>query len=193
MARTSTTAPKTKQAQEEKEVKEVKPTQPVKEKKSAPRRIPLDLEVPVASNVNGQLTYVSTRVGGLNTEWHEFGSIQYLDIRELLLMRNSQKRFFTDNWISIKDSDDGEFTAEDIYKFLRVDESYGNYYDADNIDTFFELPPTAMKEMATKLSNGMKELLTSIALDKFESGEIDSIKKKQAVIDALGINIDGED
>lgn len=156
-------------------------------KKTSVRRIPLDLELPCVSNVKGRLVYISKRMGGLNADWDEFGDIQYLDIRELMLMRNTQKRFFDDNWIVIKDSDDGEYTADEVYKFLRVNDKYGDFYDADNIETFFDLSPSQMKEKIARVSTGIKELLTITALDKFERGEIDSIKKKQAIKDALGI------
>ena len=157
------------------------------------RRIPLDLEVPCVCNVKCPfgLEYISSRVGGLNANWDEFGSVQYLDIRELMQMRNTQKRFFDDDWIIIKDSDDGEFTADEIYKFLRVDEKYGDYYDADNIDTFFELTPTQMKDKVKRLSSGMKELLTITDVDKFKTGEIDSIRKKEAIKEALEIKDEG--
>ena len=149
----------------------------------------MDLEVPCVCNVKCPfgLEYISARVGGLNANWDEFGSVQYLDIRELMQMRNTQKRFFDDNWIVIKDSDDGEFTSEDIYKFLRIDEKYGDYYDADNIENFFKLTPSQMREKVGRMSGGMKELLTITAIDKFNTGEIDSIKKKKAIKDALGI------
>lgn len=156
-------------------------------KKPSVRRIPLDLELPCVSNVKGHLVYISKRIGGLNADWDEFGDVQYLDVRELMLMRNTQKRFFDDNWIVIKDSDDGEYTADEVYKFLRVNDKYGDYYDADNIETFFDLSPSQMKEKIARVSTGIKELLTITALDKFERGEIDSIKKKQAIKDALGI------
>ena len=115
----------------------VEKTQP-KSTKRKDTRIPLDVEVPCLCNVKGGLIYTSTRAGGMNAEWSEFGEMQYLDIRELLLMRNTQKRFFNDNWISLKDTDDGEYTADDVYKFLRVDDKYGDFYDVDNIESFFE-------------------------------------------------------
>lgn len=180
----------------ETEVKTDKPSDtPVKEKpiKRENRRIPIDLEVACISNVKGRLTYISSRAGGLNADWDEFGSVQYLDIRELMSMRNTQRRFFEDNWISIQDSDDGEYTADEIYKFLRVDDKYGDYYDYNNIETFFNLSPKQMKEKVSKVSAGIKELLVLTALDKFESGEIDSIKKKQGIQEALGITGDGEE
>ena len=155
-------------------------------------RIPLDVEVPCLCNVKGGLIYTSTRAGGMNAEWSDFGELQYLDVRELLLMRNSQKRFFNDNWISLKDTDDGEYTAEEIYKFLRVDDKYGDFYDADNIESFFDLNEKQMIDKVSKMSRGMKDLVSVMALDKIENDEIDSVKKRRAVIKALGLEI-GED
>ena len=186
---------KTKQA-------ETKQTETVKEKatelaqpkvtKKRDARIPLDVEVPCICNVKGGLIYVSTRTGGMNAEWSEFGDLQYLDIRELLLMRNTQKRFFDDNWISLKDTDDGEYTADDIYKFLRVDDKYGDFYDADNIESFFSLTEKQMADKVSKMSRGMKDLVSVMALDKIENDEIDSVKKRRAIIKVLGLEI-GED
>lgn len=158
--------------------------------RKAPRRIPLDIEVPCVSNVKCTLGYISNKPNGMNADWDEFGSVQYLDIRELMNMRNTQKRFFNDNWIVLRDTDDGEYTADEIYRFLRVDDKYGNFYDQDNIETFFDLSPKQMKEKVKTLSNGIKELLTITALDKFESGEIDSVKKIQAIKEALDIKED---
>lgn len=162
----------------------------VAKKKDA--RIPLDVEVPCLCNVKGGLIYTSTRAGGMNAEWSDFGDLQYLDVRELLLMRNNQKRFFNDNWISLKDTDDGEYTADDIYKFLRVDDKYGDFYDADNIESFFDLTERQMTEKVSKMSRGMKDLVSVMALDKIENDEIDSVKKRRAIIKVLGLEI-GED
>lgn len=169
----------------------VEKTQP-KSTKRKDTRIPLDVEVPCLCNVKGGLIYTSTRAGGMNAEWSEFGEMQYLDIRELLLMRNTQKRFFNDNWISLKDTDDGEYTADDVYKFLRVDDKYGDFYDVDNIESFFDLNEKQMTDKVSKMSRGMKDLVAVMALDKIENDEIDSVKKRRAIIKVLGLEI-GED
>lgn len=180
---------KTKQKQAESKAENVieKPQPKTVQKRDA--RIPLDVEVPCVCNVKGGLIYTSTRNGGMNAEWSEFGELQYLDIRELLLMRNSQKRFFNDNWISLKDTDDGEYTADEIYKFLRVDDKYGDFYDADNIETFFDLNEKQMADKVSKMSRGMKDLVSVMALDKIENDEIDSVKKRRAIIKVLGLEI----
>ena len=185
----ATTRTKSKQAETIKETtKESSNTAKTKN-----NRIPLDVEVPCICNVKGSLIYLSTRNGGMNAEWSDFGDLQYLDIRELLLMRNSQKRFFSDNWISLKDTDDGEYSAEDIYKFLRVDDKYGDFYDADNIESFFDLDREQMKDKVSKMSKGMKDLVSVMALDKIENGEIDSVKKRTDIIDALGLKSDEDE
>lgn len=167
---------------------DTKNTQP-KTSRRRDARIPLDVEVPCLCNVKGGLIYTSSRAGGMNAEWSEFGEMQYLDVRELLLMRNTQKRFFNDNWISLKDTDDGEYTADDVYKFLRVDDKYGDFYDADNIESFFDLTESQMADKVSKMSRGMKDLVSVMALDKIENDEIDSVKKRRAIIKTLGLEI----
>lgn len=183
----ATTKTKQKQAESKSENVIEKPQIKTVQKRDA--RIPLDVEVPCVCNVKGGLIYTSTRNGGMNAEWSDFGELQYLDIRELLLMRNSQKRFFNDNWISLKDTDDGEYTADEIYKFLRVDDKYGDFYDADNIETFFDLNEKQMADKVSKMSRGMKDLVSVMALDKIENDEIDSVKKRRAIIKVLGLEI----
>lgn len=180
---------KTKQVDNVKESTVAKTT---KSPKKGGIRIPLDIEVPCMCNVRGGLIYASSKAGGMSAEWNDFGDLQYLDVRDLLLMRNTQKRFFDDNWISIKDTDDGEYTADDIYKFLRVDDKYGDFYDADNIESFFDLDEDQMKDKVSKMSRGMKDLVSIIALDKIENGEIDSLKRRNEIISALGLE-NGED
>jgi len=183
---------RTKQKQVDTSIERVDGKTQAKTAKKRDARIPLDVEVPCLCNVKGGLIYTSTRNGGMNAEWTDFGELQYLDVRELLLMRNSQKRFFNDNWISLKDTDDGEYTADEIYKFLRVDDKYGDFYDADNIETFFDLNEKQMADKVSRMSRGMKDLVSVMALDKIENDEIDSVKKRRAIIKVLGLEI-GED
>lgn len=185
MATTKNTKSRTTETIEEKVVEKAQP----KNAKRKDTRIPLDVEVPCLCNVKGGLIYTSTRAGGMNAEWSDFGDLQYLDVRELLLMRNNQKRFFNDNWISLKDTDDGEYTANDIYKFLRVDDKYGDFYDADNIESFFDLNEKQMADKVSKMSRGMKDLVAVMALDKIENDEIDSVKKRRAIIKVLGLDV----
>lgn len=155
-------------------------------------RIPLDTEFPCVCNAKGGLIYISKNALGRSAQWDEFGDVQYLDIRELLTMRNTQKRFFTDNWLSIKDTDDGEWTGEEAYEFLRVDEHYGTFYDADNIEKFFKLTPKQMEEQVKNMSRGMKDLLAVMAIDKIERGEIDSLKKRNDLSRILGFKMSEE-
>ena len=49
-----------------------------------------------------------------------------------------------------------------------------------------------MIDKVSKMSRGMKDLVSVMALDKIENDEIDSVKKRRAVIKALGLEI-GED
>lgn len=157
------------------------------------KRLPLDIEIPCTNNTHGELVYKSTRSGGLDTDWDEYGSVQYMDLRELMQMRNTAKRFFTDNWIVVGDTDDGEYTAEDIYNYLKVNESYNDFYSPDNVDDFFSLNEKQMKDKASRLSKGMIDLLSVIALEKMDAGEIDSVSKIRGIETALGIKLNKEE
>lgn len=169
----------------EKEVKKV-------EKPKAKPKIPLDLEVPVVNNTPGTLIYISRRSGGMNASWGEYGDIQYLDIRELISMRNTDKRFFTDNWIGINGSDDGEFTADDIYKYLRVDNLYTNYIPPERIDEFFGYEPEEMASEIADMTPGMRDVIITELHSRIASGSIDSVSKISALEKAFGMKFTEE-
>lgn len=149
------------------------------------KKIPLDLEVPVTSNCTGKLIFVSKKSNGYSVEWAEYGMTEYMEIGELLSMRNTDRRFYEDNWIVIGDTDD--YTANDIYKFLKVDKYYESVYTPDNIDDFFLLSPNDMIKNIARLSTGMKECISVKAQEMINNGILDSNKKIDALSEALKV------
>lgn len=179
------------------EAVEAKATPSVKEEKKiekpkAKPKIPLDLEVPVVNNTPGTLIYITKRSGGMNASWGEYGDIQYLDIRELISMRNTDKRFFNDNWIGINDSDDGEFTSEDIYRYLRVDDLYTNYIPPERIDEFFSYSPEKMASDISDMTPGMRDVIIAEIAARIAEGKIDSVSKINALESAFGMKFTEE-
>ena len=55
--------------------------------------------------------------------WDAYNSVEYVELAELVAMRNSARRFYEDNWIVLEDTD--EYTAIQLYEFLKV----SKYYD----------------------------------------------------------------
>ena len=191
MARPRKDAVTATKAEEPKVTPSVKEEKKIEKPKAKPK-IPLDLEVPVVNNTPGTLIYITKRSGGMNASWGEYGDIQYLDIRELISMRNTDKRFFTDNWIGINGSDDGEFTADDIYRYLRVDVLYTNYIPPERIDEFFELNPDEMAAEIADMTPGMRDVIIAELSSRIASGTIDSVSKINALEKAFGMKFKEE-
>lgn len=160
----------------------------VKQKKErAITRIPLDLIVTVKNNQTSPLLYRSNDDSTL-LEWDEFGSEEYMTVRELVTMRNSQRRFFEDNWITLDDTD--EYTADELYKFLRVDKMYSKILDIWQIEDLFHSKPSEVKAVISTLSKGMKQTIKDFAIKKYKSGALDSKQLIKALEESLMIELE---
>lgn len=148
-------------------------------------RIPLDTIVPVTSNIKGNLIYVSKKMAGYTINWDDFGSTEYIELSELVAMRNSDRRFFEDNWIICEDTD--EYSAMQIYDFLKVSKYYKNVFTPENIDTIFEKEPSQIIKIISTLSKGMKETIAVRAKEKIDTKELDSNSKIEALETALNM------
>ena len=102
----------------------IKPTIVVN--KPTVHRIPLDTMVTVVCNTIGGATYISKKASGYIVEWEDFGSEEYMELGELVAMRNTDRRFFEDNWITLEDTD--EYDAMQLYEFLKVAKYYKNVF-----------------------------------------------------------------
>lgn len=151
-------------------------------------KIPLDYIIPVKSGVQGGLTYVS-RKSGYEVVWDSFGMIEYLPYEELVAMRNSNKRFYVDNWIYFEDTDD--YTADDIYKSLLVDKYYKNILDLENIDDLLSLECEKLKLKLENASNGLKDTVVTRAKQLMMENDpiMDSISKRETIEKMFGVEL----
>lgn len=157
-------------------------TSPVKNK------IPMNYLVPVKSNVQGKLIYIS-KSGVCSEEWGELGEIIYMELEELNRMRNTQKGFFEDNMILFEDTD--EYTAEDFYKALRVEKYYQNISVFSSLDDVFNLSVANISRIVPNLSRGYKSNIGAMAVQliKDKDKRMDSVAKIKAFEKALGIDL----
>jgi hypothetical protein len=151
------------------------------------KKIPLDLNVSCKSAVRGTLTYLSKRMAGYEIVWNDFADEEFVEFQELLSMRNTDLRFFKDNWIVIEDSD--EYTAKEIMDALRVSQYYKCNIDVDNFDSLFNESPTKIKEIVSNMSNGLKETVGMRAKQLYNTGKLDSLNRINAFEEALGIEL----
>ena len=134
-------------------------------------RIPLDTIVPVICNTVGGAFYSSKKIMGYTVEWEDIGSVEYMELGELSSMKNTDKRFFEDNWIVFDDTE--EYTASELYDFLKVSKYYKNVLTPDNIDEIFTYPKDEIVKTISTLSRGMKETIAARAKQKLDENTLD--------------------
>lgn len=134
-------------------------------------RIPLDTIVPVICNTAGGAFYSSKKIMGYTVEWDDIGSVEYMELGELSSMKNTDKRFFEDNWIVLDDTD--EYTALELYDFLKVSKYYKNILTPDTIDDIFTYPKDEIVRTISTLSRGLKETIAVRAKQKLDENTLD--------------------
>ena len=134
-------------------------------------RIPLDTVVPVVCNTVGGAIYISKKIMGYQVEWDDIGSVEYMELGELASMRNTDRRFFTDNWIVLEDT--AEYTAMQLYDFLKVSKYYENVFTPENIDEIFTYSKDKITKTIATLSMGLKETIAARAKQKLDEDTLD--------------------
>ena len=141
----------------------------IKSKKAT--RNTLDTIVTVVCNTIGGATYISKKASGYIVEWEDFGSEEYMELGELVAMRNTDRRFFEDNWIVLEDTD--EYDAMQLYEFLKVSKYYTNVFTSRNIDELFSYSKDKIAKTISTLSRGMKETIAARAKQKLDENTLD--------------------
>lgn len=144
---------------------------PIATKKAKANRIPLDTMVTVVCNTIGGATYISKKASGYIVEWEDFGSEEYMELGELVAMRNTDRRFFEDNWIVLEDTE--EYDAVQLYEFLKVAKYYTNVFTSRNIDELFSYSTDKISKTISTLSRGMKETIAVRAKQKLDDNTLD--------------------
>lgn len=134
-------------------------------------RIPLDTIVPVVCNTVGGAIYTSKKIMGYQIEWDDIGSIEYMELGELASMRNTDRRFFEDNWIVLEDTE--EYTAMQLYDFLKVSKYYKNVFTPESIDEIFTYSKDKIIKTISTLSKGLKETIAARAKQKLNEDTLD--------------------
>ena len=147
------------------------------------RRVPLDVLVPVASNCVSPLIYVSKRQNGYKVEWENYGDVDYMQVSELIAMRGSARKFFTNNWIVINDD---EYTAEEVYNTIGVSKLYEDVVTPETIIALLNKPIPQIRSAMSKMSDGLKRTVYEYTVKLKNGGEFDSIKKFELIKDIAG-------
>jgi len=151
------------------------------------KKIPLETMIPVKSGVQGLLVYVSRKTIGYQLEWESYGAIEYVELGELLSMKNTSKSFYINNWIFFEDTDN--YSAQDIYDFLDVSKHYKNIIMGEDLDELFKKTPDEIRAIVKPLSKGIKENIAIKARLLIDSGEFDSNNRIKVLEELLNVEL----
>lgn len=150
-----------------------------------PKRVEVSLTdlVCVQSCFHGNLFYKSKRTGSI-IEWQTFGEEQYMDVDELMYMRNTQPTFFKEQWIRLVGDN-----ADDVFTFLHLDRYCKNNLKFDSFDDIFEMDPDTIKAVVKEFASSLRDSFARRAMELIESESLTDLKTIKAIEAATGCKL----
>lgn len=124
--------------------------------------------IPVMNITAHSLVYVSKRTGA-EWNWSKYGDIEYMELQELLTMRNAHRRFLDIPFVLIMD--------DEAVSYLGLEKAYKDMIEPDNIDKVFRMNINDFKEVVEKAPKGIQILIVNRAKQLIDQGELDSMAK----------------
>lgn len=121
---------------------------------------------------NSPLIYVSKSQVGYRIEWEGYLSENWMEYKELVNMRNSQRSFFKEPWI---------ICEWDVLTSLRVDSNYKNIIDLENLDKIFNQNPKDLEKTLKIVPDGIKKLIVDRAFELRREKKLDSLNTIETI------------
>ncbi len=147
--------------------------------------------VNVKSNVFGQLIYVDTKTQE-EVIWENAGDVQQLTIGLLRSMRQTQIKFFKNQWILITgfaDENDGKVPVSTIYDNLNVTQFYKVIVDPTDFEMICSWTPEQITQNVAMLTPQARNNLVVALTTYIEEGRLDSVRAIKAFEKALGCEL----
>lgn len=161
-------------------IAEVTEEAPVQEKRPVPKDIDPDQIVTVRNGFQGRLAYQSRRTGELWV-WDSFGAEQDMELSELKNARNSNKKFFINNWFM--------FDEDWIVDYLGMRQYYKHSLNIRDFDKLFEKSAGEIAEVIFKLSEGQRKSVAYRARQLIAEEKIDSNRVISTLEKSLGVEL----
>lgn len=148
-------------------------TQEVSDEKSpvvsfkAKKAIPMDALVMVKSAIYGKLIYVSKRIQGYKEVWNGFGEEIPMEMAELYSMKNTDRKFFTENWIEVDPL---------VLRDLQMERYYTQSISIDTFDKLFELSESELKNKIDNMKEHIRNAFVLEAMKRVENGTLNNLK-----------------
>lgn len=154
--------------------------QATEKKRAVPKEVDLSQIITVRNGFQGKLVYKSKRTGE-RFVWDEFGAEQDMELGELKNARNSNKKYFINNWFM--------FDEPWVVDYLGMGKFYKFSISIEGFDELFEKSASEIGEIIAKLSDGQKKSIAYRAKQLIAEGGIDSNKTITTLEKCLGTEL----
>lgn len=142
----------------------------------AKKAIPMDAMVMVRSAVNGTLIYVSKRTNGYTETWSALGEEIPMEMAELYSMKNTDRAFFTENWIEVDPV---------VLRDLQMERFYENSVSVADLDKVFEMTGDELRNAIRRMKENTKNAFALEAMRRVENGELDNFRTISVIEEEL--------
>lgn len=137
----------------------------------------------VQSCFHGNLFYKSKRNGSI-VEWQSFGEEQFMDVDELMYMRNTQPTFFKEQWVRLVGDN-----ADAVFEFLHLDRYCKNNLKFDTFDDVFAMDPDDLIAVVKGFAPSLRNSFARRAKELIEDGSINQLTTIKAIERATGYDL----
>ena len=145
-----------------------------------PKEIDPNQIITVRNGFQGRLVYKSKRTGE-RWSWESFGAEQDMELSELKNARNSNKKYFINNWFM--------FDEDWVIDYLGMRQCYKNSLNIQDFDQLFKKPVGEIEDIISKLSEGQRKSVAYRAKQLIAEEEIDSNKVINTLEKCLGVEL----
>ncbi len=121
----------------------------------------------VKSAIYGKLIYVSKRIQGYKEVWNGFGEEIPMEMAELYSMKNTDRKFFTENWIEVDPL---------VLRDLQMERYYTQSISIDTFDKLFELSESELKNKIDNMKEHIRNAFVLEAMKRVENGTLNNLK-----------------
>ena len=145
-----------------------------------PKEIDPNQIIAVRNGFQGRLVYKSKRTGE-RWSWESFGAEQDMELSELKNARNSNKKYFINNWFM--------FDEDWVIDYLGMRQYYKNSLNIQDFDQLFKKPVGEIEDIISKLSEGQRKSVAYRAKQLIAEEEIDSNRVINTLEKCLGVEL----
>ena len=151
-----------------------------RKKPVVPKEIDPNQIITVRNGFQGRLVYKSKRTGE-RWSWESFGAEQDMELSELKNARNSNKKYFINNWFM--------FDEDWVIDYLGMRQYYKNSLNIQDFDQLFKKPVGEIEDIISKLSEGQRKSVAYRAKQLIAEEEIDSNRVINTLEKCLGVEL----